>query len=349
MISAKASIAVLTVCFAVGAEALAQQSPVPGGLLSRTAWCRLEIVAGRIQLVEPRLGHKAAVTAESPDGHAKEVLSFNATDVDSASVRYEYLDEREQWSVDIEASGHVLIQRRPRNEGTAASVQYRQPRSGAVSVVVEHGNETRQLAAADLWRLMLADPELCNRHLHPVLESLRPDWRLAELGQQVEQTLLSQAAANGLLDRDHLDRLILQLGDREFHRRQAAERQLRELGQRAASHLNRVDPGNLNAEQRFRLLRIQQSLQVRDGDTPLRVAAWLIDDPATWVSLLDRDEQSRRIVAARHLETLLGRPLDFDALAAVPQRAQQLARLKNEYGITGHELIGDRAPGRPRF
>lgn len=349
MISRKARIAVFIVCFAAGAEALAQQTPVPGGLLSRTTWCRLEIVAGRIQLVEPRLGHKATVTAESPDGRAKELLSFCATDVESVSVRYEYLDDREQWLVDVELSRHVMIERRPRNEGAVAKVCYRQPRSGPVSLVVEHDNAPRQSAAADLWRLMLSEPELCQQHLIPVLESLRPDWRLAELGQQVERTLLAQAAGSALLDLQDLDRLILQLGDREFHRRQAAERRLRELGQRAASHLNRVNHNNLNAEQRFRVLRIQQSLHVRDADTPLRVAAWLIDDSAAWISLLDRDDPSQRMVAARHLETLLGRPLEFDALAAAPQRAQQLAHLKNEHGITRPELIGDRTPERPRF
>ncbi|MCL4202903.1 MAG: hypothetical protein KJ000_10420 [Pirellulaceae bacterium] len=349
MILRKASFAVLVVCFAVGAEAVAQPSPVPGGLLSRTPWCRLEVVAGRIQLVDPRLGHKATVTAESPDGRAKELLSFCATDVESVSVRYEYLDEREHWLVDVELSRQVSIERRPRNDGTVAKVHYRQPRSGTVSVLVEQDGATRQAAAADFWRLMLSAPDLCRQHLTPVLESLRPDWRLNELGQQVERTLFEQATGNAILDRQVLDHLILQLGDREFHRRQSAERQLRELGQRVVSHLNRVNQDHLNAEQRFRLARIQQSLQVRDGDTPLRVAAWLIDDPATWISLLDRQDQRQRVTAARHLEKVLGKPLDFDALAADPKRAQQLARLRNEYGMGQPALVGDRSSGPTRF
>jgi hypothetical protein len=318
-------------------------------LLSRTPWCRLEVVAGRIQLVDPRLGHKATVTAESPDGRAKELLSFCATDVESVSVRYEYLDEREHWLVDVELSRQVSIERRPQNDGTVAKVHYRQPRSGKVSVLVEQDGATRQAAAADFWRLMLSAPDLCRQHLTPVLESLRPDWRLNELGQQVERTLFEQATGNAILDRQVLDHLILQLGDREFHRRQSAERQLRELGQRVVSHLNRVNQDHLNAEQRFRLARIQQSLQVRDGDTPLRVAAWLIDDPATWISLLDRQGQRQRVVAARHLEKVLGKPLDFDALAADPRRAQQLARLRNEYGMGQPALVGDRSPGPTRF
>jgi hypothetical protein len=229
----RAMIAVFVVCLISAAEVSAQHRPVPGGLLRRTPWYRLEMVAGRLRLVGTRLGLKATLTVQCPDGVAKEVLSYAATDVESASIRYEYQDAQQQWLVDIELSRRVLIRYRSSDREKAKRVEYRQPLSGPVSVAVEHDAETSQLAAPDFWRLLLADPDFCSRHLIPVLETLRTGWSLAAFGQQIERALLACAAADALLDRQMLDQAVQQLGDPEFQRRQAAERRLRDLGQRA--------------------------------------------------------------------------------------------------------------------
>ncbi|MCH5375525.1 MAG: hypothetical protein JJ992_16265, partial [Planctomycetes bacterium] len=107
-----------------------------------------------------------------------------------------------------------------------------------------------------------------------------------------------------------------------------------------------VDLDRLSAEQRIRLRCIERRLQVTDSDSPPRVATWLIDDPATWISLLKRDDESTRLVAARHLQTILDRPLDFDALADAPERARQLARLQTEFRLDRPVLVGDASSER---
>jgi hypothetical protein len=340
------SFALFAACISFGPPAFAQYLPSPGSLLARSSWCRLDIVAGRVTLVEPRLGHKATVTSESPDGQPAEVLAFCATDVDSASLRYEYLDDQQQWLVDIQLSRQVLIQRRPQADSPVVAVQYRQPELGPVSLEVQQRDRTLRVVATDFWRLFLAAPELCSEHLIPILEAMRPDWQLATLGRRVEHALLAKAAAGSRLERQELDALVEQLGDREFRRRQAADRQLRSLGQQVVGYLSRLDLDHLNAEQRIRLQRIRQTLQVTDSDSPERVATWLIDDPATWISLLGRQDQTARMAAARHLDSLLDRPLRFDALATAPERARQLARLQDELGISRSEMVGQTSGGK---
>ncbi len=345
MIPRKVWFALLLSCCVPTPHAVAQQLPSPGNLLARTTWCRLDIVGGRVRLVEPRLGHKGTVTAESPDGQAAEVLAFCATDVDSASVRYEYLDGQEQWLVDVELSRQVLIQRRPRSGSDLAGVQYRQPERGAVTLEIEQHGRTQQIVAADFWRLFLADPELCGQHLIPILQAMRPDWQLDVLGERVEQALLTKAAKGSILDRQRLDNLVQQLGDREFQRRQAADRELRVMGQQVVGYLSRLDQENLTTEQRIRLQRIRHRLEVTDSDSPQRVATWLIDDPATWISLLQREDAELRLAAASHLGKILGRPPDFDALAAAPDRARQLARLQDEFGAAKSVRVGEASAG----
>jgi hypothetical protein len=345
----KAMITVFVVCLISAAEVSAQHRPVPGGLLRRTPWYRLEMVAGRLRLVGTRLGLKATLTVQCPDGVAKEVLSYAATDVESASIRYDYQDAQQQWLVDIELSRRVLIRYRSSDRENANRVEYRQPLSGPVSVAVEHDAETSQLAAPDFWRLLLADPDFCGRHLIPVLETLRTGWSLAAFGQQIERALLDGAAADALLDRQMLEQAVRQLGDPEFQRRQAAERRLRDLGQRAATYLEQVTTRELCAEQRYRLRQIRRSLLVRDGDTPDRIALWLIDDPGTWISLLDREDASQRVTAAQHLERLLDRPLDYDPWGAEPQRFEQLARLRTEFGTARPIRVGELPGDRSRF
>ncbi|MCH5377918.1 MAG: hypothetical protein JJ992_28510, partial [Planctomycetes bacterium] len=86
MLPRKVQIGVWAACIAAAPSSFAQHLPTPGALLARTNWCRLDIVGGRVRAVQPRLGHKATVTAESPDGMAAEILAFCATDFDSVAV-----------------------------------------------------------------------------------------------------------------------------------------------------------------------------------------------------------------------------------------------------------------------
>ncbi len=277
--------------------ACGQDEPRPGGLISRSPWVRLEIVFGRLRLTHSRLGQESTANASLPEKGITESLAFSAKTADSSRLRYQYGDKEQSLRVDFEQAASVTLDRVPNGESKLATVRLRQPLSGPMNLAITDGQTTREFAADGLWQLMLAEPELCQQHLCPILQSLRSDWMLQAQTQQIEQALLATASLNRAPDSARMAALVQQLRDPSFARRQDADRQLREMGQSVVSFLSRLDERTLDAEQRTRIRQIRQSLHFHEGDTPTRVAAWLADDKSVWLALLERnhgDNQRRR-------------------------------------------------------
>jgi hypothetical protein len=135
--------------------------------------------------------------------------------------------------------------------------------------------------------------------------------------------------------------LVEQFKSPEFAARQAADRQLRAMGQSVIAFLERLDERQLNAEQRIRVRRIKRDLIVQDGDTPARVASWLVQDKLVWVALLDNPDAERRAIASRHLTRLAGTTIRFDPLAEASLRQRQVQDLRDAYGMDTPVLVGD--------
>jgi hypothetical protein len=350
MIHAKTSSAVSAAFFlAASFCAAADEPPRPGHLLAHTSWARLEIVFGRLRLTHIRLGQESKLVASVPELGVEETLSFSASTADSARLHYEYRDARQQWTVAIEQAAPVAIDRLPSAGSDIVPVRFRQPAEGNLMLVVEDASQPKEVVAESVWHLMLAEPELCRQHLLPILQALRTDWRLDEQAERLEAALLAAARQQRLPDTQRMRALVDQLADREFTRRQAADQQLRALGQSAAGFIQRLDEKSLDVEQRTRIREIRRALELHEGDTALRAAAWLIDDRAVWLTLLDRDDESQRLLAARHLQALLGQPLAFDPLASPAERRGQLRRLRVEMGLDRPVLVGDAGGDRRRF
>ncbi|HWA98844.1 MAG TPA: hypothetical protein VG713_10150, partial [Pirellulales bacterium] len=92
--------------------------------------------------------------------------------------------------------------------------------------------------------------------------------------------------------------------------------------------LREAENGRLDAEQRFRLRAIIQSLAEEDGDDTVdRVSGLLAVDPYLWLALLERASLEARQIAAERLEGLLGEPVDFDPEADAETRRTQRERL----------------------
>jgi hypothetical protein len=325
-----------------------QEEPHPGNLISRMPWARLEIVFGRLRLTHCRLGQESTVSANLPEKGIAESLGFSAKTADSARLHYQYADSEQLLRVDFEQAASMTLDRVPNGESKLATVRFRQPLRGPTTLVVEDGRTTREFSADGLWQLMLAEPEVWRQHLSPILQSLRPDWMLEAQSQQIEQALLAASRGNRAPDAVRMAALVQQLRDPSFSRRQDADHQLREMGQAVVSSLNRLDERTLDAEQRSRIRQIKQSLHVYEGDTPARVAAWLVDDRAVWLALLERKNEATRSIAAGQLETILGQSLAFIPAAGEAERQQQVRRLRAELGLERPLLVGDAGGGLPR-
>jgi hypothetical protein len=177
---------------------------------------------------------------------------------------------------------------------------------------------------------MLTEPAVARDCVTPLLETLRPDWELCAQAAEIEQRLYRLAAKTSPPRVERWHTLIAQLAEPRFVRREAADRDLRSEGPALAPFLKQLDRRWLDAEQRSRLKRIEESLESRGEDTPARVAAQLVYDQTTWLALLTREDGAQRTAAARHLCKLCPEAVAFDPQADQKVRSVQLKQLRQQ-------------------
>lgn len=263
-----------------------------------------------------------------PADAGSERLAIRVADGDPV-VSYELSTPDEQFSIEVAPGSRVLILRVPKGDSRLVRMEFDQPATGGISLAVGPQEHGRLYRARSLWHLLIMEPEVGRQYLAPLLEPLNPDCHLAQAARQIEAALL-RAATSGLKpDRRRWAALVGQLGDDRFARREAADRELRSEGRLVTTYLERLDAGQLDAEQYYRVQRIVQALSTADGpDTPEGVAPWLAGDPAIWLAMLSRPKQSTRRLAAQQLEGLLGEPVAFDPTADATTRQRQLDQLR---------------------
>ena len=241
---------------------------------------------------------------------------------------------------------------RPRKNASEPSIEYLQIPNKSVSFSLGEAGKRKVFQAPTLWHLALAHPEECKLHLFPLLAGFFPCCQeLLLSADQVEGHLLSEAATNVIPSRERLAELIRQLGDDHFAKREAADRQLRGLGAWVSWPLRQLDFHQLDAEQQVRIQHIINAFfgpaagfsgqEIYAGQplnlTPGQVAVWLAGDPATWLAVLERPEESRRRTAARQLAALLGEPIAVDPAADPATQTRQREQLRAKIEKTDWE------------
>lgn len=321
----------------------AQDRPALGHLVAAAPWSRLDVVLGRIQLVQSRLSQKATLRFDHPESGTHESLTFAADSPTTARLHYDYADHQQRLSVDIVHCDQVSLERQPQNASGLANVRFSQLSRGSLKLVVDAGHGPQEIVADTFWHLLLAEPDLCRTHLLPLLEGLRPGWRLEAKARQVEEALIAAARSASIPDSDHIAKLVQNLRAPDFQSRQVADRELREVGPTALPCLERLDERELDAEQRLRLKQIRQALAGGGEDTPTRVANRLACDPVVWLSLLERNDEAKRTLASQRLTLLAGKPISCDPGATAAERRQQANRLRAELGLDRPTQVGSRS------
>jgi hypothetical protein len=162
------------------------------------------------------------------------------------------------------------------------------------------------------------------------LESLRPDWGLRQQAAAIETRLFTTAQNAPAPDESRWQELVKQLGEARFAAREAADRELRSLGQPVLPFLSQLDRRRLDAEQRVRVDGIRQSLLALGEDTPSRAASRMLYDRGAWLVLLAREDAAQRAAAARHFCKLCPEAVAFDPQAEPVVRRVQLKQLRQQ-------------------
>lgn len=245
---------------------------------------------------------------------------------DRASLKYELDGDGQQLSIALAEDGTFSVDR-VRAE-PPWELHFLQPPGRPLSLTVQDEGVEDHYEADSFWHLYLAEPVLLRRHLIPVLEILRPTWQLATTGWAIEEALLVQAQQPRQLNTQRWKRLVAQLGDPKFARRQTAQRELLNIGPVILPFLEGLDDGRLDAEQLSRIDTLIAKLSVGYEDTTDRMTTWLVADTNAWLALLSRDQEAKRRVAAHQLEVLLDRPLEFEPAATPEVRNAQIKKLR---------------------
>jgi hypothetical protein len=327
LIAALAPLLTSAVCSqAAFAQQLIRAAP---GVNAQLARLQFRIVGGRLQATNDTPGGRLGFQARSLG--REETLTVDLSGP-FPSVDYAITTRKSRVQIVISDGQRASASCQPHPRSTVVAMQFEQ--SPGLPLVLRVGAEgdQRQFQAASLWHLFLSEPEVASKHLTPILNVLRPDWRLDEQAAEIERRLIDLAAVYHPPDQAKLAALVEQLGHEDFGARQRAERSLREMGTAAVGYLRTLPAEALDAEQRFRVRRIVASLWSADEeDQPPQAAQRLQHDPEVWLALWARPDATRRHVAARHLGRLLGHEIELELALDPAAREEQLARLRAQF------------------
>lgn len=310
----------------------ADQGPSGESLPVRHRWVDFDVVQGRLRAHNPRHATTQFASRETEKPLLRESFSVNV-DAGEPAVHYEQIEQGRRLCVEFQRRGAVTFEQEWDSSNGPHRACFQQPYVGPVTLLIEANNATNTYSAPSLWHLLLAEPKVSSQFLCPMLESVRPGWRLLDQARELECELLDVAEA-GLLDhRTQWRTWVDQLASPHFAERQQADRALRASGYAVLAYLASLDVGRLDSEQRARINAIQRSMATRAGDTPDRLAAWLVADKPIWVTMLAHHNPTFRQAAAQHLSRICNESIEFTPDADETLRRRQLDRVRSQLAI----------------
>jgi hypothetical protein len=293
-----------------------------------SSYVRLAIHSGRIAVVVLRPGGFSTQWSTQSQSRKEQVTIQYNVGTGAVELSYRLSAPDETMTVTAATGGRVTIRREPAGKGSLVPGEFVQEPGKPLVLSVGKDAQKRSYEAATIWQLLLAHCDECKQYVVPGLDLFRPEGKLLDTADAVEKELLRAARAGELPDQRRWTELVAQLGDDRFARREAADRDLRAVGRPVVPFLSGLDRRKLDAEQQYRIQRIIRSLSSVTGEeTPQQVAGAMVTDPTIWLVFLGREQASTRSLAAKHLERLLGGPIDFDPAANAATRGKQIESL----------------------
>jgi hypothetical protein len=308
---------------------MAEDIPETPGLTSirRQGLVQFAVVSGRIVVTGSR-GVNFSHSGSMPRDRG-ESLSVRVTGAEPL-VKYEITTATQRFRLDTSAGNLLILRRLPEGDrSTLVPAEFRQGANEPITLKVGPQGRERVYRAPTIWHLFLREPAVAREHLAPLLKILLRELDFADMAKEIESTLIRAAETGTPPDQRQWAVWVQQLGDPSFANREEADRRLRELGRVVVTYLRQLDQGRLDAEQKYRVRRILSAISsTRTEESPAQVATWLSGDPAVWLALLAREEESTRRVALKRLQAILGEPLAFDPKADAATRQKQLEAIR---------------------
>ena len=308
------------------------RSTAASSVATQGNWVTWYVTSGRIRVLTQNLGGGAS--SRSSNGARTESFSVSSNN-GVCQLQYDQSNPAETIHVDIQDNGDRAVVTVQPKAAEGPQLKFAQER-GACSLTAKIGKQAWDLRGETIWHLFLAEPELCQKQLGPLLAIMRPNWKLAETANSLEEALLKAAADSHVGDTKRWDAWIDELASPSFAQRHAADRQLREAGRVIVPYLQNLDRSRLEAEQRARIQAILLRYLGGDSeDSEQRLASQFLGDQRIWFSLLQRDDAAKRQRAAEQLARLLNEKLDFNPAADADTRKAQIEKLRPRFELPG--------------
>lgn len=288
---------------------------------------RFEMAMGRITAFHLNAAQTRLLRGVEADSTVREAMHVNG-EGPVPVVRYERHDSLHDVIIVITDGRELVMERKPLAEKSRAELLLQQRPNGWVEVTVGPADRRRRHSAPSFWHLLLAEPQLCEDEVIPLLHLLRPSWNFSNAAERLESALYRAAHSGQVVSRVRLAELVAELGHRDFQQRRLAEQQLRGYGPTVLPYLATIPGSEISAEQRYRIRHLLESLSQPTADDPERVAMWLVDDERIWLTLLRHSDPEKRHLAAIRLAEIRPETIHFDPYGDDHYREQQLARLK---------------------
>jgi hypothetical protein len=187
-----------------------------------------------------------------------------------------------------------------------------------------------QLAGDNIVELRHNYPAEIAKYLDPIFRTLSQDGLLAKVDPKLAWQVFGDEYKPGPELVSQVQSLLKKLDAEDFQDREAASKALAELGQPAALALRRMDRNGWSEEQVGRvdafLAKFKPSNDVE--------AKRLRGDRDFLLDCLFSDDAQIRELAFKQLQSVVGRPIEFDLKASSQQRLDSIRRLRASIGAT---------------
>ncbi len=322
------AVCLLTACLlTVQTVFVRAESPEKVSLLAKSDWAKFHIVLGKIEVANIHSSQTRTTKRGTVEAGSFEKLSIIGDTV-VPTVRYQRITNDDTVELIVVNGERVEISRKLKKGTGPVQVEFQQARSGQIVLQLTSDGTVQTVRSQSIWHLLASSPEAFNDHVSPLLKILHPGWDFEQQAARITDELVFQAQNSDFAARRDSRRLVAQLASDDFATRQTAQRQLVAAGLPILPHLKQMSPSLMTREQQRRVDQICSDIQGKVPDSPERVALWLVEDEAIWLSMLGHDELPIRQIAATHLSKRLAKPLGFDPDGTQQERSQQIANLR---------------------
>ena len=143
------------------------------------------------------------------------------------TISYEQISPAGSFFVESYSDGRFAVRRDRGEKSSEPPLQFLQVPDGPVSLTVGRGSSRKVYQAASLWHLALACPRSADSTCFHYWQPFRAATICRGPSRRLKTTFGRGTAPSDISSRQRLKELVEQLGENQFAKRQAAERELR--------------------------------------------------------------------------------------------------------------------------